>query len=245
MVPLDIMVGAVTLPQMSTTVTLMSWDCAFTITRRKNTEEADDICSLTRHLLIFFGPNGKLSCMAMRAEQQKAPSVCVSASEAHDWSASPPARRSPPGKDGWIHDSFCNEGEKKKKKESACERRNSPDHWEIIRWSGMVDVELNGIINQAKKQARCSYIYYLHVFHFRRSNKQTYVGAADLCSRHLEAAILFLTADPQSASGTRSARHFFIPLTEYHLGTILSASGVISTTSRTSSTESCCRLPVL
>lgn len=142
-----------------------------------------------------------------------------------------------------IH--FAMKEKKKKKKESACERRNSPDHWEIIRWSGMVDVELNGIINQAKKQARCSYIYYLHVFHFRRSNKQTYVGAADLCSRHLEAAILFLTADPQSVSGTRSARHFFIPLTEYHLGTILSASGVISTTSRTSSTESCCRLPVL
>lgn len=62
----------------------------------------------------------------------------------------------------------------------------------------MVDVELNGIINQAKKQARCSYIYYLHVFHFRRCNKQIYVGAADLCYRHLEAGILFSTADPQS-----------------------------------------------
>lgn len=44
----------------------------------------------------------------------------------------------------------------------------------------MVDVELNGIINQAKKQARCSYIYYLHVFHFKRRNKQIYVGAAVL-----------------------------------------------------------------
>lgn len=123
-------------------------------------------------LLIFFRPNGKLSCKSMSAAQQKALLVCASASEARDWSARPPACRSPPGKDGWIHDSFCNEGGEKKK--SACERRNTPDHWEIIRWNGMVDVELNGIINQAKKQARCSYIYYLHVFHFKRCNKQIY-----------------------------------------------------------------------
>lgn len=75
-----------------------------------------------------------------------------------------------------IHFAMKGKKNKKTKKESACERRNSPDHWEIIRWSGMVDVELNGIINQAKKQARCSYIYYLHVFHFRRCNKQIYVG---------------------------------------------------------------------
>lgn len=94
-----------------------------------------------------------------------------------------------------IH--FAMKGGKKKK--SACERRNTPDHWEIIRWNGMVDVELNGIINQAKKQARCSYIYYLHVFHFKRCNKQIYVGAADLCYRHLEAGIPFLTTDPKSA----------------------------------------------
>lgn len=96
------------------TPSLMGRDGAFTTTRRKNTEEADEICSLTHTLLIFSGPNGKLSCTSMSAEQQKAPSVCVSASEAHDWSARPPARRSPPGKDGWSHDSFCNEGEKKK-----------------------------------------------------------------------------------------------------------------------------------
>lgn len=122
--------------------------------------------------------------------KQKAPSVCVSASDAHDWSAHSPARRSPPGTDGWIHDSFCNE--EKKKGESAFERRNSQDHWEIIRWSGVVDLELNGIINQAKKQARCSYIYYLHVFHFRRCNQQIYVGAPDPCHRDLEAERPFL-----------------------------------------------------
>lgn len=83
-------------------------------------------------------------------QQQKALFVCVSASDALDWSAHSPARHSPSGKDGWIHDSFCNE-EKKKEGESACERRNSQDHWEIIRWSSVVDLELNGIINQAKK----------------------------------------------------------------------------------------------
>lgn len=76
---------------------------------------------------------------------------------------------------------------RKKKGESACERRNSQDHWEIIRWSGVVDLELNGIINQAKKQARCSYIYYLHVFHFRRCNQQIYVWAPDPCRWDLEA----------------------------------------------------------
>lgn len=65
---------------------------------------------------------------------------------------------------------------KKKKEESACERRNRQDRWEIIRWSSVVDLELNGIINQAKKQARCSYIYYLHFFHFRRCNQQTYTS---------------------------------------------------------------------
>lgn len=55
----------------------------------------------------------------MSAAQQKAPTVCVSASDAHDWSAHSPARRSPSGKDGWIHDSFCNEEREKKKKEKA------------------------------------------------------------------------------------------------------------------------------
>lgn len=84
-----------------------------------------------------------------------------------------------------IH--FAMRKKKKKKGERACERRNSQDHWEIIRWSGVVDLELNGIINQAKKQARCSYIYYLHVFHFRRCNQQIYVGAPDLCHGDLEA----------------------------------------------------------
>lgn len=140
-------------------------------------------------------------------QQQKAPSVCVSASDAHDWSAHSPARRSPPGKDGWIHDSFCNE--EKKKGESACERRNSQDHWEIIRWSGVVDLELNGIINQAKKQARCSDIYYLHVFHFRRCNKQIYVGAPDLCHRYPEAENPFRPLTLKARSGISSAQRFF------------------------------------
>lgn len=68
-------------------------------------------------------------------------------------------------------------GEREREKgKRACERRNSQDRWEIIRRSGVVDLELNGIINQAKKQARCSYIYYLHVFRFRRGNKQIYVA---------------------------------------------------------------------
>lgn len=35
---------------------------------------------------------------------------------------------------------------------------------------------IKGIINQAKKQARRSYIYYLHFFHFRRCNQQIYGG---------------------------------------------------------------------
>lgn len=52
----------------------------------------------------------------MSAAQQKALLVCASASEAHDWSAHPPACRSPLGKDGWIHDSFCNEGGEKKRR---------------------------------------------------------------------------------------------------------------------------------
>lgn len=79
----------------------------------------------------------------------------------------------------------------KKKGESACERRNSQDHWEIIRWSSVVDLELNGIINQVKKQARCSYIYYLHFFHFRRCNQQIYIGAPDPCHKDLKAERLF------------------------------------------------------
>lgn len=140
--------------------------------------------------------------------QQKASFVCVSAFDAHDWSAHSPARRSPPGKDGWIHDSFCNEGRKKKGK-SACERRNSQDHWEIIRWSGVVDLELNGIINQAKKQARCSYIYYLHVFRFRRCNKQIYVRAPDLCLRYPEAENPFQPLTLKTRRGIRSDQPFF------------------------------------
>lgn len=149
-----------------------------------------------------------MSSNSMSAAQQKAPTVCVSASDAHDWSAHSPARRSPSGKDGWIHDSFCNE-EKKKKGESACERRNSQDHWEIIRRSGVVDLELNGIINQAKKQARCSYIYYLHVFHFRRCNKQIYIRAPDLCHRDLEAENPFWPLTLKARSGISSAQWFF------------------------------------
>lgn len=141
--------------------------------------------------------------------QQKASFVCVSASDAHDWSAHSPAHRSPPGKDGWIHDSFCNEGRKKKKRKSACERRNSQDHWEIIRWSGVVDLELNGIINQAKKQARCSYIYYLHVFRFRRCNKQIYVRAPDLCLRYPEAENPFQPLTLKTRRGISSDQPFF------------------------------------
>lgn len=106
--------AAVVVPQTSTRVTLIGRDCGSNKTRKKSRDEADYVCFLALPLLIFFGPNGKLSCKSMSAAQQKAPSVCVSASEALDWSARPPARRSPPGKDGWIHDSFCNEGEKKK-----------------------------------------------------------------------------------------------------------------------------------
>lgn len=98
---------------------------------------------------------------------------------------------------------------RKKKRESACERRNSQDHWEIIRRSGVVDLELNGIINQAKKQARCSYIYYLHVFHFRRCNKQIYVGAPDLCHWDLEAKNPFRPLTLKARSGICSAQWLF------------------------------------
>lgn len=139
---------------------------------------------------IFDKKQETFVCIYIRTKMDSHLCVCVSASDAHDWSAHSPARRSPPGTDGWIHDSFCNE--EKKKGESAFERRNSQDHWEIIRWSGVVDLELNGIINQAKKQARCSYIYYLHVFHFRRCNQQIYVGAPDPCHGDLEAERPFL-----------------------------------------------------
>ena len=126
----------------------------------------------------------------------------------------------------------------KKKRERAYERRNSKDHWEIIRWSGVVDLELNGIINQAKKQARCSYIYYLHVFHFRRCNQRIYVGAPDLCHRDLEAGIPFRPMTLKAQGGISSAQPFFVFLTDYHLHTMPSASKVISTKSRTSPTES-------
>lgn len=134
---------------------------------------------------------------------------------------------------------------REKKGESACERRNSQDHWEIIRWSGVVDLELNGIINQAKKQARCSYIYYLHVFHFRRCNQQIYVWAPDPCRWDLEAERPFRPLTLKVQSGISSARRFIFFLPDYHLHTMPSASKVISTTSRTSPTESCCCLPVL
>lgn len=122
----------------------------------------------------------------MSAAHNKRLPPSVSASDAHDWSARLPALCSPSGPHGRIHDSFCNE-EGKKNGDSVCERRNSQDHWEIIRWSGVVDLELNGIINQAKKQARCSYIYYLHFFHFRRCNQQIYVRASNPCHGDLEA----------------------------------------------------------
>ena len=165
----------------------------------------------------------------------------MSASDAHDWSACSPARRSPPGTDGWIHDSFCNE----EKKESACERRNSQDHWEIIRWSGVVDLELNGIINQAKKQARCSYIYYLHFFHFRRCNQQIHIGCSASMSLGPGGRTPILTTDPKSVKWDQFCSRLYFVQTDYLLRTMPSASKVISTTSRTSLTESCCCLPVL
>lgn len=99
----------------------------------------------------------------------------MSASDARDWSAYSPARRSPLGTDGWIHDSFCNEEKKKKRRERMWEKKQP-------RPLGNYTVEqhggsgIKGIINQAKKQARRSYIYYLHFFHFRRCNQQIYGG---------------------------------------------------------------------
>lgn len=129
---------------------------------------------------------------------------------------------------------------RKKNGDSVCERRNSQDHWEIIRWSGVVDLELNGIINQAKKQARCSYIYYLHFFHFRRCNQQIYVRAPNPCHGDLEAECRFWPLTLGVSSGISSA-HFIFFLTAYHLLTMLSASKAISTRR----TESCCCLPVL
>jgi len=91
-----------------------------------------------------------------------------------------PARRSPPGADGRIHDSFCNEEreeEEKKKREAHAREETAKDHWEIIRRSGVVDLELNGIINQAKKQARLliHLLFALFIFSSRRCNQQIYI----------------------------------------------------------------------
>lgn len=154
-------------------------------------------------LCIFFRPNGEVSFDNKRRHSSVClPLMLMIGQPIRQLAALPRVKMV----GSMIH--FAMRGGEKKGK-SACERRNSQDHWEIIRWSGVVDLELNGIINQAKKQARCSYIYYLHVFRFRRCNKQIYVRAPDLCLRYPEAENPFQPLTLKTRRGISSDQPFF------------------------------------